>query len=281
MSEYSWNDVYDTAVAAFDETPSATVEQTILNWFKREPERVAHEIGLIAAGVHSGRVRSGWAVLMSKQAAPPRDVTVVGTAEREQAIQQAETWMRTTGLHYDRASEVLEQLFEHGPLRDYGTVNVEPGPPSLSAIEYLWSHDPSPQLAALEQTMAAAIGYHGGFSSVHPTFDIRDRYDNDGTRITGEPASVTITGDDGLADRMLDLWAELRPAGMQLEYDQTMRLRPTRANPPISDIATGRALVKQLRKQGVNMATIEATLQRGIPDPDLCAELVDYAYDLA
>jgi len=55
----------------------------------------------------------------------------------------------------------------------------EPGPPSLSALEFLWSLEPThPGTAqALLPLFSAVIGRFGGFRALHDSFGQRDRYD--------------------------------------------------------------------------------------------------------
>jgi hypothetical protein len=63
-----------------------------------------------------------------------------------------------------------------------------PGPPTLSALEYAWSRDPSPMMDALLAAMAASIGQHGGFEAMRPGFGSRQRFNADGELVSTDPA---------------------------------------------------------------------------------------------
>lgn len=68
------------------------------------------------------------------------------------------------------------------PGDEHAREKVAAAPPTISALEYLWSR-PSLPAYALEQLMAAAIARAGGFDSLRPSFRYCDIYDDHGELI--------------------------------------------------------------------------------------------------
>lgn len=114
MSEYVWTDLRGHAVELFHDTPSASLEQRVLDVFREHPALVSEAIEHVGRRFATGQVRSPWAVLakhVEEALRPLGAVTVTDTKDREKAIRRAEQWMRAAGLHYDREGGVLEELF--------------------------------------------------------------------------------------------------------------------------------------------------------------------------
>jgi hypothetical protein len=128
---FEWGAVRQKAVAGFGgETPSAQLEQDVIQHFLEDPLLVIEEIGRVAAEMAAGRdIRSGWAILKSRldraAAQPGSEITAEDTGrkakvEREKRIRNAERWIRNAGIHFDRAREVEDELFgDVGKLRAY------------------------------------------------------------------------------------------------------------------------------------------------------------------
>lgn len=116
----SWASVRQGAIKTFHEIPHAAVEQEIIDVFAVQPQVVIDAIERLAARVESGHVRSGWAVLrkeLARAVEAPSSVTVE-LDDRERRVANAERWLRNAGVHFDRESEVLDELFgERGTLK--------------------------------------------------------------------------------------------------------------------------------------------------------------------
>jgi hypothetical protein len=81
--------------------------------------RLVDEVG---AAVSAGKVRSGWAVLRARlrDADPVANPSVDAPDCRDKAVRWAEQWVRASGVFFDRAVEVDDELFGHlGRLRDW------------------------------------------------------------------------------------------------------------------------------------------------------------------
>lgn len=118
---FDWHTEYARALAAFGgDTPSATLEQDLLDAFQQHPQAVTNAITKIGKAYAAGKIHSPWGALKTeipKQAA--RALQVGDGAERNQAIACAEQWMRNAGCMYDRSTEVLDELYERGPLQHW------------------------------------------------------------------------------------------------------------------------------------------------------------------
>jgi hypothetical protein len=124
MTQHHWPKLRQHATELFNgETPRPELEQDILNTFHEQPQLVANAIEQIGAQFSTGTIRSGWAVLrthINTTANPQSHATVNDTTERNRAIQRAEQWLKTAGIHFDRPSEVDDELFgDRGTLKDW------------------------------------------------------------------------------------------------------------------------------------------------------------------
>lgn len=123
MTTYVWTDLRNHAIDSFNgETPGAELEQRILTVFTHHPQIVAAGIDYIAAQHAGGTIRSPWAVLAVhvEKATTPSDVTATDSRDRDKAIRNAEQWIRATGLHIDRQTELLDALYDIGGFGDKG-----------------------------------------------------------------------------------------------------------------------------------------------------------------
>lgn len=123
MADFTWSQVRDTAIDRFaGQTPGAQLEEDVRLVFVEHPQRVVGEIDRVAAKFVAGKVSAPWAILrMNLRELDQRpDVTVSDTSEREKRIGWVEQWLRVAGLHFDRESEILDEVFGfHGKLRDW------------------------------------------------------------------------------------------------------------------------------------------------------------------
>jgi hypothetical protein len=115
VTDYHWPHQRQRATQLFaGETPRPQLEQDILDVFAEQPELVAAAIDQIGHQFATGKIRSGWAVLRThvlNAATPQADLTVTDTTTREKRIQQAQQLLRTCGPHFDRHTEILDELF--------------------------------------------------------------------------------------------------------------------------------------------------------------------------
>ena len=114
MAEWVWTTLRAKAVDLFDgELPNDKTEGEILDAFQRAPAFVAAEMEKVAESKRTGQVRSGWAIWRLRvRNAQERNAVVDDASERERLVQSAKVWIGRCGLHFDRESELLEELFE-------------------------------------------------------------------------------------------------------------------------------------------------------------------------
>jgi hypothetical protein len=115
---FDWHTEYARALALYGgDTPSATLEQDLLEAFQQHPQAVTNAITKIGKAYEAGKIHSPWGALKAeipKQI--QRDTRVGDGRERQQAIANAEQWLRNAGLMYDRWAEAADELFARGAL---------------------------------------------------------------------------------------------------------------------------------------------------------------------
>lgn len=123
--QHEWRVVREQAIRLFNnETPYDATEQEIVEAFKARPTVVISEIEKIGQQMARGSdIRSGWAVLRRSVAsaisAGP-SVTATDDFDRERAVEKAIQWINTAGCHFDRESELVDELFgSQGRLQPY------------------------------------------------------------------------------------------------------------------------------------------------------------------
>jgi hypothetical protein len=117
---WMWSEVRDSAIRKFGgELPIATTESEIIDVFELSPRRVLDEIDKVANDLASGGIRSPWAILRKRltggDAGPVRDVVVDDTSEKQRRLDRAFTLIDNALVHYDRQSEVEDELFGSAP----------------------------------------------------------------------------------------------------------------------------------------------------------------------
>jgi hypothetical protein len=118
MSREDWPDVRAHIVSEFaGEQPGNELEQTLIDLYATNPSAVLNAVPSIAQSLAAGKINSGWAVLRTaaaKKAVEPQGTTI----GRAKLIRNADQWLKTAGLMYDRWSEVEDELFgDRGRLR--------------------------------------------------------------------------------------------------------------------------------------------------------------------
>jgi hypothetical protein len=119
---FDWQTEYARALTTFGgDTPTPTLEQDLLDAFQQHPQAVTNAITKIGKAYEAGKIHSPWGALKAeipKQI--QRDVKVGDGTERNRAITNAEQWLRTTGLMFDRATEIQDELFgDRGTLQPW------------------------------------------------------------------------------------------------------------------------------------------------------------------
>jgi len=155
---FDWHTEYARALNAFGgDTPSATLEQDLLDAFSEHPQAVTNAITKIAKAYEAGKIHSPWGALKTeipKQI--QRDTRVGDGAERNRAITNAEQWIRNAGLHYDRYTEVHDELFDRGPLAPWARDKQ-----LASRMEALWNeHRPRGEQTEAEELERAERWKH-------------------------------------------------------------------------------------------------------------------------
>jgi hypothetical protein len=120
--DYVWSEQLERAAQAFGgRYPDAELEAELLEVFSRRPAFVVDAIDDVANGFKRGGIHSPWPFLRKKVLAPANEMVVADTSERDARVKSAQQWLRTAGLHFDRESEVMDELFgEVGRLRAWG-----------------------------------------------------------------------------------------------------------------------------------------------------------------
>lgn len=132
MTEYDWPTIRASTIYAFGgDAPRAELEQRIIDVFTQQPQLVVKTIGIVTTGYESGKVHSPWAILdlnLKEAVRPGVDLTVTDTTEKQKRITRAEQWIKAAGIHYDRESEVLLELFgsQASQLRPYAQIDLVP-----------------------------------------------------------------------------------------------------------------------------------------------------------
>ena len=125
----NWDDLALETAERFGGTfPHPETRDAIATVHQRAPNAVERTIDQVAADYQRGDINSPWGILRSRVQKITADVTPKATAsnQREKAIARAEQWLRTAGLHYDRPSEILDELFgDRGMLRTHRTPDLE------------------------------------------------------------------------------------------------------------------------------------------------------------
>lgn len=118
-----WQTIRQRYAEDFGSYPRAQDEAAIIEHFEQTPSVVLHELDRMTAAVKRGEVKHGWSALAARlntSATPPRNPTVETGNERERRIRNAEQWIHTAGCHYDRWTEIEDDLFgDTGKLRAY------------------------------------------------------------------------------------------------------------------------------------------------------------------
>jgi hypothetical protein len=115
-----WAQLRNHLIDSYGTTPHPTTEAEIIEAYELHPDQVT-KAGLDL--IHATGITSKWGVLKSRAArisTPPSNPTRPASQDREKRINRAEQWIRTTGCHYDRDTEIVDELFgDRGLLEQY------------------------------------------------------------------------------------------------------------------------------------------------------------------
>jgi hypothetical protein len=124
MTDHRWTDVYDYACKAFGQTPRPEDEEAIIQAFEQNPLLVMKMIDDVANALGNGEIKWAWSTFAARvnrsNTTPAREVIADTGHSKERLILRAEQWIRNTGCHFDRESEVEDELFgDRGLLQGY------------------------------------------------------------------------------------------------------------------------------------------------------------------
>jgi hypothetical protein len=109
--------------------PGAHLEDELIQAYANHPEAVERSIEKIALAHKAGKIRSPWGALkteVAKATEAARNPTHHAGTNKTKAVARAEQWMRTAGIHYDRATEIQDELFgQRGTLRTHTTPELQ------------------------------------------------------------------------------------------------------------------------------------------------------------
>ncbi len=114
---YEWGKIRDAAITAWGRVPQGQLEADVIAVFKEHPALVEATIAKITPKFQDGRIKNPWAILrleLQKASNLDHNPTVTDEKPREKAVARAEQWVRTAGIHFDRESEIPEELFDSG-----------------------------------------------------------------------------------------------------------------------------------------------------------------------
>jgi hypothetical protein len=239
VTTYDWPTIRADAIARFGgDAPRAELEQQIIDTFEQHPQLVVLAIDKIADGYQTGRIRSPWAVLkthIERAAQPGADIQAEDTTQKQKRIQRAEAWIKAAGIHFDRQTEILLELFSgSGLLASYAHIDLVP-----TECEHL------------------------------PADSCDDCPTCDTTASTGAKWKLSEpTGDHALVDRITHLWNDARPTGIALEQDAEERAAKWRREQTIREEALAQAHAELQAEIGQREHALIGAPDRD-PDDDL------------
>lgn len=125
MTFTDWAALRDHLIEKYGSTPHPSTEQEIIDAYQLHPDAVT-KAGLDL--IDAAGITSHWGLLKSKAskiARPPANPTHDTSVSREKRVARAEQWIRSTGCHYDRDSEIMLELFSgSGLLVGYAQVDL-------------------------------------------------------------------------------------------------------------------------------------------------------------
>lgn len=122
----TWHELLEQAIRQFGDTPGATLEQHLIDAYADHPAAVQVAISKISQAHQAGKINSPWGAVkaeLAKQLNVRRNLP--SSSERAVHERNTEQWMRTAGLHYDRWTEIHDELFgDRGKLAPWANDQV-------------------------------------------------------------------------------------------------------------------------------------------------------------
>lgn len=115
---YVWAELRDAFALRVGDAPGAQIEQQFLDAFDQHPELVAEALDYVAERHARGLVRSPWPVArlhvsaLVDTAQRAASATAQGGGDKRARVQRAQAWIRAAGIHFDRESELVDELFD-------------------------------------------------------------------------------------------------------------------------------------------------------------------------
>jgi hypothetical protein len=155
MVTYDWAPIRSNAIQAFGDAPHAELEQRIMDAFAENPQLVIKQIAQVTASYQAGKIRSPWAILdlnLKEANRPGTPLTATDTTAKLKTIARAEQWIRNTGAHYDRETEIVDELFgDRGLLKQYAAETS-----LVARMTALWEQCRPEGIRIEEEAIAAA-----------------------------------------------------------------------------------------------------------------------------
>lgn len=116
-TEFVWTEARDEGAARYGgQQPRPADEETIAAAFANHPLKVIADIGSVADAYDRGEVRYPWGLVRTRTENYRNAPTVIvdGAKVKARAVELAERWVRTVGVHFDRPEEIVAELFDPG-----------------------------------------------------------------------------------------------------------------------------------------------------------------------
>jgi len=123
-----WEDLpYQTSERFGGTLPHPDTATAIQAVYLRAPAAVTRAIDRIANEYAAGEVASPWGILRHRVSQiQTTEQAATRSNDRDKTIARAEQWLRTAGLHYDRESEIIDELFgDRGRLLGHHTPDLQ------------------------------------------------------------------------------------------------------------------------------------------------------------
>lgn len=114
MNNMDWQTLRNTIIRETSDFPGGHLEDELITRYSENPQAVEQAVEKILAGYRAGKVRSVWGALKAEIARafdPANNPKHDRSNSRKHAIEHAEQWLKNAGLHFDRQTEIHDELF--------------------------------------------------------------------------------------------------------------------------------------------------------------------------
>lgn len=165
MTEITWAAVRQTTSERYGTLPRAEDEAAIIDIFELMPTVVLQAIDEVHDAWKAGKVTYPWAALagrLTKGRDALRDPTVNTGRGKAHAFARAEQWIRAAGVHFDRETEIEDDLFgEIGRVRQHAD-----DPRARTRLVALWQEERPRGQACEREAEERAARYLGNLNAV-------------------------------------------------------------------------------------------------------------------